>query len=130
MNSRELLKQCFNCQNNLKCWHLDRQLREGRDRDKIRFKKLSFLKILGKHFLSGDLRKLTFFEYFSIRISLSTLQMNESFDYHEYTQQVMLVLEAIANASNESWCCPADGVDKDEFPESERFSYIPMRGEG
>lgn len=71
-----------------------------------------------------DIENITGMEYHSIRIAIDNLnpEMDNEVS-HNYTMQTMCVLEAMANASNDFWCCPGED-------ESNPMNYVyePIEG--
>lgn len=121
MNSRMLLKQCFNCKYNFECWHLNDELSQGKDSRILKLKKLSTIKF----YFHNSPRELTELEYMTIRTCINAINPDIKKDEvlsNEYTQMVMLVLEGLSNASNEFWSCP--GLDDDA---EESYLYDPIR---
>lgn len=119
MNSRLLLKQCFNCKHNVPCRHLDENRPEGREASKLKTKPLSIIKFIWKYG-RGSLKE---FEYSCIRLCINGINpfLTKSELSHIYTMQVMAVLEAHACSKDDWWCCPGDD------PESvESFVYEAM----
>lgn len=119
MNSRKLLKQCFNCAHNVECWGLDREIPDGRNARNTKINKRSLMKLIK----SFDIEDMTGMEYHCIRSSIECLNPGiGNAAGHSYTTQTMCVLEALANASNDFWCCPGDDEDNPRD-----FEYVPMR---
>lgn len=113
MNSRKLLKQCFNCKNNISCWHLDEIRDCGKEASKIRIKILPILKWIWG--FRG--RSLKQFEYSSIRTCMHVINPTMKHDDNLsdiYTRQVMAVLEAHACSQDDLWCCPGEDPESDE----------------
>ena len=113
MNSRSLLKQCFNCKHNIQCWHLDELRDDGREASKIKIKLLPIIKWMWR--FRG--RSLKQFEYSSIRTCIGVINpaMKQDKELSDvYTQQVMAVLEAHACSKDDWWCCPGDDPGANE----------------
>jgi len=113
MNSRQLLKQCFTCKHNLKCWRLEEQSPDGIE---ARYKKIKFVSLV-KWIWGMRGRSLKQFEYSGIRTCIDAI--NPSIAQNRglsdaYTQQIMAVLEAHACSKDDWWCCPGDDPDAKE----------------
>lgn len=122
MNSNILLKRCFNCRNNINCWHLnDYHPRAGKYANEVKLKPISVIKFLFKTH-SCTLKE---FEYFCVRSCIELISptiKNDNEMSHAYTQRVMLVIEGIACCRDDWWDCPSYDSESNES-----FAYIPIR---
>lgn len=119
MNSRILFSQCLNCKHNRECWELNRDIPNGEDARNFKIGRKNIIKFI----LKWKFKNITEMEYYCIRTIIHNLNPAISEDVsHNYTMQTMCVLEAMANASNDFWCCPGDDGDNPQ-----EFVYSPIR---
>ncbi len=105
MNSRSLIKRCFNCKHNTECWELNREITPGKDARSLKIRRGNLIKFI----LKWKFKNITEMEYYCIRTMINSLNpdMKENVS-HKYTMQTMCFLEAMSNASNDFWTCPGD----------------------
>jgi hypothetical protein len=124
-DNRIQLRKCFNCKNNITCWHLTDNIPEGKDSKKMKMNQFGLLKHFLKAWGQRKLKTGLDLEYYSIRTILNTINPELSKDKdlsHNYACQVIAVLEIMANSSGKNWCCPGE-----EEGNQESFKYDPIR---
>jgi hypothetical protein len=125
IDSRTILRKCFNCKNNIQCWHLNDNIPTGKNPRTMKINQFSLI----KHFLraqrKGLLKTGLGLELYTIRTLLNTFNPH----YWEnktlsvgYTTQIMAVLEMFSNCPQSNWCCPGE---EEGNPES--YKYDPIR---
>ena len=118
MLPREKLIQCFNCKNNLACWGLLEDIPLGKSEKDFIPQHSSVL----ASFKNLDDEIVNLGEYFGIfsMDCLKTLSFDKTVSRRD-VYQLVFVLAALVNSSNDGWVCPReDYTDEHDFEFEEK----------
>lgn len=125
MQPRDKLKQCMRCRNNIECWGLNQNDPEGINPYDTHVKPISIIKNALKNTASNwkNMKVLHFVNGYHCVWMLKNLTRTEDLGTLQRAQNGLLVLNAMANTTENEWVCP-DGYEFNPMKLEEIYNEI------